>query len=260
MNQRDVMLKIKRPLMRLACHPLVGRTVARLCGDRIRNRGCLINTSDDSVHPSIKASLFWGSYEKSEVLFVQRYVDDRFDVIELGSSLGVVASHVAKRLSTARKLVCVEANPNLLDNIRLNVQLNAADVSLEVVHAAIHYGNASEVTLALAERNVDSQLAAVDHVSTGHTQVNVPAVTLGKLWSRIDRSPFVLVSDIEGAEFGIIQHEAEALQSCRTLLIELHAVQDGSSCITPDELSRRLQNQHGFQLIDRRGDVFAFIR
>lgn len=264
-------LRLKQLAMRTACHPLVGHLVAGWTCDQVRNRGCLIDTSHPSVSASVKASLFWGAFEKSEVLFVQKYLAPQYDVIELGSGIGVVSSHIARRLDRDRRMVCVEANPEIASWITHNVQQNAAIRPL-VVQAAIDYSGASHLEMTLAARHLDSGLAQTrpqtesmqarrDPQPPADRCVQVPVTRLCDLWEQIQMAPFSLVADIEGAELGILEHEDLCLRKCQGMVIELHAVQrPNGTLVTVEELLEIIKKRHQFQLVARRGDVFAFSR
>jgi len=57
----------------------------------------------------------------------------------------------------------------------------------------------------------------------GSTQsILVPAITLGDLHAKIAQAPFVLVADIEGAEFEMLDHDIEAMKCCQYAIIEVH--------------------------------------
>ena len=107
--------------------------------DRITSAGCDVDTSHAAISPSIKASLFWGLYESAEIRLVQRYLRPDLDVVELGSSLGVVACHIRRILSPDRRLVCVEADSSLLPILTSTLQRNACAGNLTIVAGAIDY-------------------------------------------------------------------------------------------------------------------------
>ncbi len=254
--------------MRSLCHPWIGHAVGGLFGNQIRNRGCTIDTSHPSVSPSVKASLFWGAFEKSEVLFVQQFLPRQFPVIELGSGIGVVSSHIAKRMSPSQPLICVEANPEIIPWISRNVGQNSTVVPT-VVHAAIAYSGLPTIAIELADRHIDTGVGRnsgsgnekTPPIGAARRIVNVPVVTLGSLWDRIKKAPFCLVSDIEGAEVGILEQDEKCLASCQALIIELHsAIRPSGETVSVPEMEDCLRKRHQLNLVARRGDVFAFVR
>ncbi|HRV93785.1 MAG TPA: FkbM family methyltransferase [Anaerolineae bacterium] len=250
------LLFIKRPVLRAVCHSSIGNLISKYYKNQIPNRGCVIDTTSKAITPSLKASLYWGTYEKSEVLFVKRYLRPDQDVIELGSSMGVVSAHIARRLSATSKLICVEANPELIPSIYANVYKNAQVCQLAVVHAAIDYSGTTTVTLNIDQRNIDSRVSI-----TGKNLVEVPALTVQEICKRFDVQNFSLVADIEGSESGILCYERVLImEKCSQLIIELHDVNNDSQPITVDNMVLQLVGDYGFKLLQRRGNVFVFER
>ncbi len=243
----------------LLCDPRLGTVIARGFRDRIPSQGLRIDTSDRVVSPRTKAQIFWGIYESAEIRFVRRHLRRDLDVVELGSSLGVVACEIARRQDSGRRLLCVEANPALVPLIRRNVARNAPGHRVDVVQRAIDYDpNRREVTLGLGPTNVSGSTLREEPASPDAPRV--PTSTLAALLAEQGIEEYALVSDIEGAEAGILLHDAEALASCRQLLIELHDVATPALRISADEMVDTLVEKHGFRLVGRHGVVCAFER
>ncbi len=249
----------KRWFSNAICNPLVGRVLSVLWRNRIPNRGCTISTDDDVVVPKVKAMIFWGLYERAELRFIHRYLRGDLDVVELGSSIGVVSAHIAKKLTSGRRLLCVEPNPHLLGLIRTNVMTNAPATSLEIVHGALNYleSGRKSVPFALEEDNTKSSLASVQ---SSANVVEVPVLRLGTILDRYEIGTYALVCDIEGAEVALIEHDASALQCCRQAIIELHATKHAGQIYTVQQLRGQLERLHGFRLRDQYGPVCVFER
>src|SRR5207302_3507634 len=88
--------------------------------------------------------------------FVRDFLEPDLDVVELGSSLGVVALHILRKQSPHRKLICVEANPYLIETIQENLSRNEQGRHTTVIHAAIDYGASDEVKFNTSEDNLVS--------------------------------------------------------------------------------------------------------
>lgn len=237
----------KRLVAQQLCRPGVGRLVAAATGDRLRSRGALVDTSSPLVLPEVKASLFWGLYESAEIRFIQRHLPADLDVVELGASLGVVSSHIARRLAPGRRLVCVEPNAALRPLAERNVGLNATGVALTQVTGAVAYG-APTVRFEAARRNIDSRLAG------GLAGVEVPAVQLGRLLAQQGLGDFALVSDIEGAEAAVLAEDGAALARCRLIIAELHATTHAGQAVSVEMLVGWVERL-GFTVVDRHGPV-----
>ena len=239
----------------------IGRLLAVLLHDRIPNRGCVIDTSSPVIVPSIKASLFWGFYESPEIRFVQRYLRNDLDVVELGSSIGVVSAHIARKMGQDRRLICVEPYSGLLDEIRINLALNAPRACYEIVHGAIDYSpeHRDGVALAVGERNLGSRVVAAADAAA-QACIRVPAVTLSDILAQHRIQSYALVADIEGGEAGLLEHEEGALAQCQQLIIELHAATYAGRPVGPEALDAALRSRHGFKLCDRRATVGVYER
>lgn len=242
-------------------HPGLGNLLGRVLGERIRMRGCTIDTSG-AVPGAAKAALFFGLYEKSEIRFVERYLRPDLDTVELGASLGVVSSHIARRLDPGHRLVSVEANPTYLQRARENVARNAPGVRAELVHGAVDYSapGRSHVAFEVAQGNLASHLAT----GAGGRVVEVPRVTLADLLSRNEIGEYNLVCDVEGAEAGVLARDGAALGRCRRIIIELHQTRFDGREIGVEELRAAIERlgftQRARSGLGGTGRVFAFER
>jgi FkbM family methyltransferase len=225
--------------------------------DQVPSRGVRIDTSSPSVLPSIKAALFWGIYESAEARFVTRYLRRDLDILELGSSLGVISAQIARRIGPSGKLICVEANPHLISVIEKNVRQNCALTRGRVVHGALPYdGGAqqSHVAFAINADNTTSRLAGGD---AGMEVVQVPALTVEGLLKEHGIGEYALVSDVEGAEIGFIENDGE-LSLCRQLIIELHETNWRGRHYTVEKMRETLERRHEFRVRAQHGPVFVF--
>src|SRR4051812_45383584 len=100
-----ILTRLKAIVEWLACRSAIGWTVSRMHGDWISSpsvpRGVpsvRVNVPRSVVSDATRASLFWGFHEAQEVRYVERFLPDDLDVVELGASLGVVTSHIARKL------------------------------------------------------------------------------------------------------------------------------------------------------------------
>lgn len=249
---------LKQTIASALCQPFIGRTLAFLLHDRIPCRGGLVDTSSRLVTPKIKAMLFWRIYESAEIRFIQQYLRPDLDVIELGSSIGVLASQIRRRIDDERKLITVEANPELAEQIKINVNLNTPGAQLSVINKAIDYDPSGRRAVAYSAGN--STLAG--HIAEQNGDGSAPHVkttTLAQICEEyLPGKPYVLVSDIEGAEAGIALCELDALKFCQQMIIELHATVFNREVLSIEQLSMMFIDRHGFVLRDHYGSVYVF--
>ena len=247
-------LSLKKVVAQALCHPTMGKVISTCLGHQISINGCAIDTKNDQVTRQTIARLFWGMYESNERRFISQYLRRDLDVIELGSCLGVVSSIIAVQQDRAQQLICVEANPFLVDTIKKNVTTNAPWKQLSVLNRAIDYTGQSQATFVL-DRLVNSRVGRLDDT----TQVTeVPTSTLAEIVALLYGRDYTLVTDIEGAEAGFIVHGERDLTRCQQIICELHDTDYEGRSYTVEKLRKLLETQHGFTVRDSYGPVFVF--
>lgn len=160
----------------------------------------------------IVTGILRGWYEKDERRFVQAAVRDGDRVLDLGGGLGVCAATAAVSARIA-SVVIVEANPRLLDAIRLTMELNGIR-NFELLWGAISIASAATTQLAVGEHF----WAARETRSGGEENVSVPTLSPQAMVGRVH--PDVLICDIEGNEETLI--ETADLSGVRDFIVELH--------------------------------------
>jgi FkbM family methyltransferase len=247
----------KRNIFRVLYRAAIGKFIARVYHDQIPNMGCVIETHSPLVVPRIKAKLFLNGYEPVEIGFVKKYLHPDRDVIDLGSSLGVVAAHIGRKLHAGRRVICVEANPQLPDIIRANVTRNAPHVPMEIVSGAVDYppDRREFVELALGCDNLVAHIVEEGGTPQG---ILVPVIALSDIIRHYAVADYTLVSDIEGSEAGLLEMDDTAVKRCRQMIIELHHTARHERIIRAEDLAAELREKHGFRQIARRGMVYVF--
>jgi FkbM family methyltransferase len=222
----------------------------------IRWRGFKFLAPPKHVNKTITASIFWGFYESAEIRYIEQYLDGELDVIEFGSSIGIVTSHIVSKLKSGRKLVAVEANPFLVDTIRQNAgRYVATGAKYEIINKAIGYESAT-VTLAITDNNTETRTM---NPMTGDG-ITIATSRLRDIIQESAIENYVLVCDIEGAEVQVLEQDKACLQYCRQLFIELHDTTYQGKTYNVDSIISLLTVEHGFRLLDRHGPVCVFTR
>jgi FkbM family methyltransferase len=247
---------LKHVVASAICHPVIGEIAGWLFQEKIPSHGLRIDTSID-VDPTVKASLLWGIYERAEIRFIRQYLMPDLDVIELGSSLGVVSCQIAQKLSASACLICVEANPGISQKIRRNLDLNSVRNVVNIVHSAVSYSGEPTINFFIGDTNL---VSALTQSSSATTKKQVPTTTLAQLVNMYDIGEYVLVSDIEGAELDMFLNEKHVLKQCRQMIIELHDTVKSVGMVTVEQMIEMLVSEHNFHLCARRGSVCVFDR
>lgn len=159
-------------------------------------------------------SIIRGKYEYPESKTLKEKIkpDDR--VLELGGGLGLISA-IASKIITHGEVVCVEANPGMMDYIARVHALNA--VQAKVINAVVSKPNsAQQLPFYLRENFWASSLSPVpdDYIE----RVNVPAMSIDQLVQQY--RPTVIIIDIEGGEINLIQGNWH--EHVRVIIMEVH--------------------------------------
>jgi FkbM family methyltransferase len=199
---------------------------------------------------STRIELITRRYEAPERRLVARYIKRTLPVVELGGSMGVVACVTNKLLKDPSAHVVIEANPLAVPLLELNKKLNRSQ--FEIVNQAIAYGAAS-VTFHPSSNLCESSIT----VAGDQPAVSVPATQLCEVVRQRGFSRFNLVCDIEGLEYDLVCHEAEALKNAAIIIMETHARFIGEEKIS---FTMSRLEQLGFRIVEKTGFVVVLER
>ena len=234
-----------------------GLLIAHIFDNKVPFRGLRIDTSSPRVRSKTASDLFFGFYERAEIDQIQRYLDPDVDVVELGGSIGVGSTVIRRKINASRKLVVIEADPDLAYQIQHNMRLNGILTDNVVIECkAIDYSGRDSVSFMQQESNLSGRYSA-GQMGTG--TIEVPTTTLSSILNRNELAEFSLISDIEGMEIPLFFQDEEALVNCRQVLIEIDGVEYKGQSLSVDDIERRINNL-GFETVDRYHNVIAFRR
>lgn len=221
--RRVVPLPVKKRATDLLCHPLVGRAVSWVFADRIPSWGCRIFVDSPRVSMRQRAEIFTRLYERAEIALIRRYLEPDVDVVELGGSIGVGASCIARTLRPDRRLVVVEADPELAPILERNLQENAGGTHFDVVRKAFYAASqpVDRVRLQKGSNNLSGKVERELGEDSGDAASWIPVTNLSDLVQEYGIGEYTLVSDIEGAELGLFLNDAKALEGCRRIIAEI---------------------------------------
>src|SRR5262249_15314646 len=246
---------LKRSIANAICHPLIGGAIGKIARERMVFDRFVIETSSPLITPRTKALLFWGLYESAELRFLNRYLRTDLDVVELGSSIGVISCAIRTRIHPERKLVCVEADPQLASLTRSNLEANRLSANTSILANAIDYHDQNEWSMSFCA-GADNLTGSVGRMTTGVARTEM--TTLASVLHDESIDEFALVSDIEGAEAGIILRDPIALRRCVQIIIELHPTTFEGRPVSAYLMRDALISVHGFSLVAAHGPVFVF--
>jgi FkbM family methyltransferase len=207
-------------------------------------------------HPNkqkLAAPIFWGFYEQHEIKLTQKHFTGMYDVVELGSSAGVMSSFILSKLS-GKKYIAVEGNSFLNNTFWQNVnKYNRNNCTVTLCNQLI--GNKNEATsFAVQDKVLESNF-----YSTGGKVINTTATTLSNLLQKQQIEAYSLFADIEGAEIFFIEDDNTALTNCKEICIELHEGKFGNQQLTAASMITQLQSI-GFAIAGQSDMTWYFIR
>lgn len=166
--------------------------------------------TSEAIATSIRA----GNYEAYEATLVRGLIQPNEVILEIGAGCGLISTVCAKNPHTSM-VQCVEANPNLIDTIRMTHGLNGVDV---VVHNEI---------LAKDDGETDFFVHPDFWASGTHSFLGTPIkVKTTSFQKRLNElRPTMLVIDIEGGEVEIF--DDVDLTGVQKIILELHQLTIG---------------------------------
>lgn len=173
------------------------------------NHGVLLPVVPGIFSGAVAASVRSGRYEEHEAAELDGLIQPGEVVLEIGAGCGFISTCCAKNPHTER-VHCVEANPRLIEVIRLTHRINGVDVA---VHHEVLGREDGETDFFVHE----DFWASGTHDFLGE-RVRVPVTSFQK---RLDETrPTLLVVDIEGGEEALF--EDVNLAGVKKIMVELH--------------------------------------
>ena len=204
------------------------------------------------LSPKMEYTLAKGRYEYGEARQAARVISPGDTVLELGSGIGFVSSYL-RRHTAAGKIICVEANPELIPFIRRVHAINEIEDTV-VLNGVAQVPPCSAAVPFYSRR--DFWASSLDADSEPYEKiVKVPGLNFIELLETY--RPNVLVMDIEGGELSLLA--TPELKHVRSIVMEVHVSSYGQTGL--DQLladARRL----GFS-VDPRGtarEVHTLVR
>lgn len=193
--------------------------------DVIAFDGFDIRVDLDRWPAKILRALLRRHYEKHELRLVARLLQPGDRVLELGCAIGVVAL-AASRITAPDRIVCFDANPDMVAEARGNFALNGVQIAARNAVLTAAADTRTEVTFYKAPYFLSSSLEP----RTGDaTAITVPTESLEQAIANGGAN--VLIVDIEGGEFELLG--TADLHGIEKLVLELHvSMADVGACMT----------------------------
>lgn len=236
-----MILQIKLVVAKILVNDFTGKLIAILFSNKIPFHNLKIEISNKVIRKRIAASLYFKTYESAEVRFISKYLKD-YDgtIVELGSSIGVVSSTLAKANPNAR-LFSFEADKRFIPIIENNFKIN------NITNATCYNEiiGASGYEFVPGEDNTMGKISKTDVASNNMS-------SLLQLITKYNFTKFVLVSDIEGAEYFVLNEDDVIFNTIPLLIIELHPIIIENKLISVEDLKARIEYL-GYQILEQYG-------
>lgn len=210
--------------------------------------------SSPHLGPRMIESINAGRYEGGEIAAGLACIPKGSRILELGAGAGVVGAILAKNLAPAAML-SVEANPNLIPNIRELHAHNALSEVIEVRNTVVLSAPdaPAEVTFHVRGNFLGSSLTPTREDKT--RPVSVPVTRYADLCHEFPHDAIMM--DIEGGELDFLRHAD--LSAVKVIVAEYHRGIYGGEGFRE---CRKLLQRHGFRLAEEHSTpaVWAMVR
>lgn len=246
------MAGIKKTIAKALQSDLVGGCIRAFSGSQISYHGGVkVPVSHAGISNRIVSSVYFGIYEKSEAILIQKHLHPDLPTIEMGASLGMISTLIGKNTSGA--IVGLEPNASLADYHQGILQANGVE-TYELICGAYSASN-SELQFLRGTTNLHGQVVESGGDISGDT---VPGLSILKIREKMGQEgPFQLVCDIEGGEVELILKESGALTSCALIIAELHNTNYEGQAYGIEDIASLFES-NGFERLDQRGHVMVF--
>jgi FkbM family methyltransferase len=190
-------------------------------------QGVLIEISEQNLkyqrNESVQSRLKTNKYEKEEITFLKKHISKDAKFLDLGGSLGVLSCVIANMLDDHSSMTVVEANPNLIDDLTNNRDIN--DFNFNIVHAAVSSDN-REVDFNFDGHNLAGSIARKKHLESdkwgGYNRKKMKTITPIDIENLVKTKFDHLSCDIEGEELRLLPEMVDYFKNYKLMVVEFH--------------------------------------
>lgn len=174
-----------------------------------QNHGVLIPIVLGVTSEAIASAIRGGGYEAHEAAMLGSLIQTDEVILEIGAGCGFISTVCAKNPYT-RSVTCIEANPGLIELIKLTHRINGV---APIVHNELLAEQDGEATFYVHQ----DFWASGKHDFLG-SPIKVPATSFQRRLNEV--RPTMLIIDIEGGEVDLFDHVD--LTGVRKIMLEVH--------------------------------------
>lgn len=209
-----------------------------------------------ALSSKMRRHLMRGGYERAERKILSRLIREGDAVIELGASLGIVTTLLARKVGSSGQVVAVEPNRLLRPHFDRQLACNKKSAILvEALGCPVWGGSVPEKIRSQCFTAAENSLSGR---AEGNSGAEVPWLTLKEIAARAGiEAPTAVVIDVEGGEQVWCDLAPSFPNSVKTIIVEVHP-----HLIGGDKAARCVQAlvREGFELAEFTGSVFGLSR
>lgn len=256
--------RLRKSLGPLFINSYVGGAISLLYGDVLTVKGFRIWLPEEVVPRRIVAAMKLGSYERSEVEMLRKWLEPGTPVVELGVGIGWAAVHV-RYFQGTEPSACylgVEADSRARAIAAVNLAANVSGLGppSRIVEGIIGCRGEPEASSVESERRRQwGPAQQAQDVKTQNDSLQ-PLMLRDLLVKHRHPQRGVLVCDIEGAERQLVSREADSLGWFDTIIMEMHEPKrEGGTPLRVEDVASLIAAE-GLDFVDSHGRVFVFVR
>jgi FkbM family methyltransferase len=166
--------------------------------------------------------LIYNDYEKEIVQLIEKYIDPKKDVLDVGANIGLHTVLFSKLINSDKKVLAFEPTPNALKYLRKNLELNHCD-SRVMLYDGIATNNSGVFELNVIEGMEEySAIGQINHPNAKDKKsiaIKVSGNTVDALVKQHNLNPGFIKIDTEGAEYFVFQGAKETICKFKPVII-----------------------------------------
>jgi len=164
------------------------------------------------------SSLLYGTFEKAELEFANRYVRHGDVAFDIGANVGIFSVVLGAAVGKSGRIVAIEPVSENISRLKKNLAKNKLE-NVDVVPVALG-ATEGRMVLHMANDAAYHSLGVVDPAFSAGGEIFVAVRRLDDVWIEMGR-PFVtfVKMDVEGAESDVLRGATELLGTCCPVLL-----------------------------------------
>jgi FkbM family methyltransferase len=166
--------------------------------------------------------LIYGDYEKEIVQLIEKYIDPKKDVLDVGANIGLHTVLFSKLINSDKKVLAFEPTPNALKYLRNNLQINNCDDKV-IIYNGIATDSKGQFELNIIEGMEEySAVGQINHpnvLGMKFNTIKVQGNTIDELVKEHNLRPGFIKIDTEGAEHFVFEGAKETINKYKPVII-----------------------------------------